>query len=424
MSETKKTLGYAGAAILLAVVAVATAPRKPTPNAFFDRGEPFFPDFKDPNTATTLEVVEFDEATASARPFKVTNQNGKWTIPSHHNYPADGKDRLAKTAAGVIGITKDDFRSDNVADHEACGVIDPLDEKATSLRGRGKRVTIRSEKDQILADFIVGKPIPEREGFRFVRVPGQKRAYAVRMDIDISTKFEDWIERDLLLVDKDKIDQVTLEDYSIDERTYMVNMRDRVVLTKREGEWEIDRGGGEELDEGKINALLASVDELNIVGVRPKPAGLSRSLRRMEGGLAITQSDLLSFQSRGYYFARDGRLLSNEGELRVRTTEGITYTLRFGEVVYGTGEAISAGTAGSDDRSSGPGESRYLFITADFDPRGLAASEGEDPQKRLERGEKLAAQLNARFADWYYVISAASFDKVHLRRKDLVRKKT
>jgi len=32
--------------------------------------------------------------------------------------------------------------------------------------------------------------------------------------------------------------------------------------------------------------------------------------------------------------------------------------------------------------------------------------------------------LNARFADWYYVISAASFDKVHLRRKDLVRKKS
>jgi hypothetical protein len=245
------------------------------------------------------------------------------------------------------------------------------------------------------------------------------------MDIDISTKFEDWIERDLLLVERDKIGELVLEDYSIDERTFFVDLRDRVVLTKREGKWQLERiAAGQEVDESKVNALLTAVDELNIVGVRPKPAGLSRSLRRVEGGLMITQSELLSLQSRGYYFARDGRLLSNEGELRVRTSEGITYTLRFGEIVYGRGEAVTAGTEASDDESTGAAENRYLFITADFDPRAVTAPEEEDVQKRIERGEKLAAQLNARFADWYYVISAASFDKVHLKRKDLVRKKS
>ena len=66
-------------------------------------------------------MIEFDEETAAARPFKVTNNNGLWTIPSHHDYVADGEDRLAQTAAGMITITKDDFRSDNVADHELLG---------------------------------------------------------------------------------------------------------------------------------------------------------------------------------------------------------------------------------------------------------------------------------------------------------------
>jgi hypothetical protein len=47
-----------------------------TPSAFSDIGEAFFPNFQDPNTATTLEVIEFDEGTAAAKPFKVTNQNG------------------------------------------------------------------------------------------------------------------------------------------------------------------------------------------------------------------------------------------------------------------------------------------------------------------------------------------------------------
>ena len=113
MSELKKTTTYAGAAIVLAVLALLTAPRASVPDAFADRGEAFFPDFEDPNLATTLEVIEFDEETAAAEPFKVTFEGGRWTIPSHHGYPADGADRLAQTAAGVIGITKE-YRMDGM----------------------------------------------------------------------------------------------------------------------------------------------------------------------------------------------------------------------------------------------------------------------------------------------------------------------
>ena len=90
MTEIKKTLITAGVAVLLGVVALVSAPRRSLPDAFFDVGQPFFPEFVDPESAATLEVVEFDEATASATPFKVTNRNGLWTIPSHHDYPADG----------------------------------------------------------------------------------------------------------------------------------------------------------------------------------------------------------------------------------------------------------------------------------------------------------------------------------------------
>lgn len=428
MSEARKTTAYVAAALALAGTAWITAPRKPVPAAFSDRGQTFFPDFQDPNAATTLEVVEFDEATASARPFKVTNQKGRWTIPSHHNYPADGKERLAKTAAAVIALVKDDVRTDNAADHEACGVVDPLEAKAAALKGRGRRVTIKGDKDKVLADLIVGKPVPERDGFRFVRLPGAKRVYAARMDTDVSTKFEDWIERDLLAVDRESIVQVTLEDYSIDEMTRQVQMRGRVVAKKHEGLWQMDGlGPSEELDLPKLNALLGAIDELSIVGVRRKPAGLSESLRHREGGIRVSPEDMSSLQSRGYYFSGDGRLLSNEGEVRVRTSDGVVYTLRFGEIVRGRGEALTSGAGEGEDKDAGPGENRYLFITAAHDARleGLVPPEGEvERQRRLERGEKTAARLNGRFADWYYVISAESFDKVHLRRKDLVRKKT
>ena len=126
MSELKKTSMFGGAAIVLVALALLTTPRRAEPDAFFDVGQTFFVDqdgngFTDPNSATTLEVVEFDEDTAAAATFRVTNRDGLWTIPSHHDYPADGEERLANTAAGIIAITKDDFRSENVTDHESFG---------------------------------------------------------------------------------------------------------------------------------------------------------------------------------------------------------------------------------------------------------------------------------------------------------------
>lgn len=452
MNENKKTLAFAGAAVALAILALIFAPRRITPDAFLDQSEPFFPEFTDPNEAITLEVLDFDEATGAARPFKVTFENDRWTIPSHHDYTADGKDRLAKTAAGVIDIKKDDFRSDNVSDHEACGVIDPLDETA-GLTGRGQRVTIKGSNQQVLADFIIGLPVENREGFRFVRVPEQKRVYAVRMDIDISTEFKDWIEADLLQVDKNKIDRVELRDYSINERTGSVQQRDDLMLNLKDGEWKANKmKSGQQVDSAKMQTVLATLDELTIVGVRPKPEGLSTSLKKSSEGQAISQSDVRSLQSKGFYFTRDGRLLSNEGELQVHTKGGVSYTLRFGEVVYGSGLAVTAGVdTESGEEKSSAAQNRFLFITTDFDqtafpepkkpvntnflkkPDSLWTDEDRDNkalqdthdrwQREVENGRHTSDELNARFADWYYVISSDSFEKLRLKRQDLVVKK-
>ena len=219
MQETKKTLIIAGVALLLGVVAFASAPRRALPDLFFDVGETFFPEFADPDAAATLDVVEFNAETASVMPFQVTNRDGLWTIPSHHDYPADGAERLSNIAADIISLTKEDFRSDNVADHEALGVIDPTDLAATSLVGRGTRLTVKDANDEALADLIVGRPVEGRPGLRFVRAPDQKRVYTARFEADISTRFEDWIEKNLLEVERDQVVHIVLNEYQVDEMT-------------------------------------------------------------------------------------------------------------------------------------------------------------------------------------------------------------
>ncbi len=491
MDETRKTLAFVAAAAVVTAAAFLAAPADPTPEAFSDRGEAFFPDFVDPNEAVSLEVIDFDETTGRINAFSVVFKGTRWRIPSHHNYPADDKDRLARTAAGLIEVRKDDVVAEIAADHEALGVVDPLDESVASLSGRGKRVTIKDGNDNLLADLIVGRNVPGREGqYRYLRVPGQKRTYAARFDVDVSSRFGDWIEKDLLEVDQARIDQVILKDYSIDEGTRLLDQRDTIVLSRGDPDWTANRlRTGQKVDGVKMEDLLKALDELTIVGVRPKPAGLSRSLEDNDEGISITRGDMASLQQKGYYFTGDGQLVSNEGETEVRTEDGVIYTLRFGEIVYGAGDEVTAGMTNSDGTGSGaagsgaaglggnagsgaagsgatggfgsfgaggfdaggpagPGENRYLFITTGFDasllpeparPADLGFQARADSlwtdadrtnadlhekhetwRQRVDTGRRISADLNTRFAQWYYVISAESFDRIRLRRADLV----
>jgi len=215
MDENRKTLWFALTAVVLLALAVIVTPKRITPEAFIEQGEEFFPDFEDPNEATTLEVIEYDEETGEAVPFKVTFENGKWTIPSHYNYPADGAERLANTAAAIIQIKKDDYRSSIIADHEQFSVIDPLSDDA-SLKGKGQRITVKGRGGLVLADLIIGREVEKKSGFKYVRSPEQSRVYASKTDIEISTKFEDWIESDLLKVTSAKIERVVINDLLTD----------------------------------------------------------------------------------------------------------------------------------------------------------------------------------------------------------------
>ena len=164
MKELWKTLTFVAVAILLTGAAFVTTRDRRNMNATFnDQGQPFFPDFKDPLACTDLEVVSFDPSTATASRFRVMFKDKKWVIPSHYDYPADAKDRLSKTAAAVMDMTKDTIRSDLTEDQEAMGVIDPLDGKIATLQGRGKRVTLRDSSEKVLADFIIGNEIKGSE---------------------------------------------------------------------------------------------------------------------------------------------------------------------------------------------------------------------------------------------------------------------
>ncbi|MGC9945416.1 MAG: DUF4340 domain-containing protein [Bryobacteraceae bacterium] len=393
MTENVKTAVLAGAAVVLAISAAVIEPEARVPAIMSDQGEAFYPTFTDPQAPRTIEVVDYDEATATALPLKVQFQQGKWVIASRYNYRVDIGDRLVKTAAALMFLKKDTVVSDSALDHAKYGVVDPLDEKAGGLTGRGKRVTLRDANGAILADYIFGKPVEGKTGYRYVREPGQKRTYAVKTDADPSAHFADWVNAGLLRIASAAIRKVTINRYNIDPSGGMSHA-ETTVLTQDKGEWN---AAGEKLNLPAVHAMAAALDGLKIVDVRPKPPGLAAGLRHEE--LQLTLETALSLQKAGYFFTPQGRVYSSEGDMTVETSNGLMYSLRFGEVAAG------------DTKPGALSDNRNLFVMVHFDAAKAAAYGGD-----ASAGERIARELNDRFADWYYVIGGKDFQNLRLGR--------
>lgn len=415
MNEFAKTGTVVGAAVVLTLLALATGPRASRLDLYEDEGQEFFPTWKDKtdkdgkveqrasDLVAELEVVEFRDAAGAAYPFVVKRDDkGRWTIPSHGNYPADAKDRVGKAAAMLIGLKKDTVVGDAKGDHARYNLVDPLDASADS-KGRGTKITMKDSAGNELASLLVGKEVDGKLGTYYVRNPKQKRVYRVKLDGELSTKFADWIETDLLKASSWDIAKITFDNYSIDEQRGQIVPGDKLVVSKDDaGKWSfagVD-ASKEESNEEKLREIGDTLGQIKIVGVRSKPEGLTARLERANGIEA--QMLAQSLMRKGFFLDQSGKLFSNEGDLLFETKKGVRYTLRFGELVLGEGDEITSGTVvgGKEDDKPKDGEpkkaanNRYLMVTAEFDEALLTKPAGAKlPKEQLDKRSEARTQI-------------------------------
>jgi hypothetical protein len=423
INETKRTLIYLGVAVLSVGAATATHyVTRPKPDVEYQGvGGEFYPEFQDPTAAQVLRVVAYDPDTAAAKIFKVEYRDGKWRIPSHHDYPADGKDRLARTAASVIGMTKTALVSRLKSDQARYDVTDPEDTDATVLSGRGQKITIAKNDGTVLAEYVIGKQAEGQTDLYYVRgtkTEDNNAIYLAKLKLDLSTKFSDWIEPDLLKVDRDKLTDIRSDSYSIDD-TQGVLVPGEVTELKRKTSsdpWKLVgmNDKTEELKTDVVNQIVTNLDSLRLVGVRPKPQGVNPDLsidKRIADSRELVFALRSDMANRGFYIASDRRggatrLVSKEGEFEAGTNEGLRYALHFGQIFTGTEFDIETGLSKDakakdakkdGDKKSAAGDSktadkkepdkkepvkkgRYLMIYTAFDPKLV----GEPPVKPSE----------------------------------------
>jgi len=505
MNEGAKTGVFAAIAVLAGCVWWFAKPVEQGSNERDIVGQVLFEKLNDPAEAASLEILRYTEELGEIREFKVA-KNGKtglWTIPSHADYPADAETRIRDVATSMVGLKVLGVVTEAKTEHELLGVEEP-NKKETKLgdKGVGLLVSFEDQKGKNLASLIIGKPIKGAEGHYFVREPGRDLVYDVEIDPNrFSTKFEDWIEQDLLDLAALDIERMKVKDYSVsrDPRGFSIEPKFDLIAdwNNSDNKWELNEFltykpgeaanslkpvtsqllAGEELNGTKLNDLKNALADLKIADVRRKPSGLRADLKA-DAGFLNDQESVTSLVSRGFYPLSIGgsepEILSANGDLSVYLKDGYEYVLRFGNV---------AGTEEDSDKSK---LNRYLMVTAvvneakfpmpelEVVPKKPAsadvppppAAEGAEPaaessdaieeekadgaaekkddeeseldkeikriekenqRKMDERNDKLTKaqekvrELNARFADWYYVVSEDEYKKIRLTRSDLIK---
>lgn len=405
MSETAKTLTFIAIALVALAAGWATRPSSTELDVDSLIGTELTPEFSDPGDAKRLRIAEFNEASATLRQFEVAEEDGLWTIPSKNGYPADADRQMAEAATAVMGRKILAVQSESAADHEQYGVIDPLSPKLEAgQKGVGERVTISDINDKPLLDVIIGHEVKDATNNQhFIRKAGQDVTYVAEVDTTrLSTDFEDWIEKDLLKLNAFEIQDVQINDYSAELVPVMTNEGPRIQVAwdprselklaydDKDSKWtatqlkQFDKGSetytefklsdDQELNAEKLDALKTALDDLAIVDVDKKPAGLSDDLKAGKDFLdnAEARSDLRSL---GFATipARSGDgqdLISSEGEIIVTMKDGVEYVLRFGDLRMDTStkDPDHPADATADDKAKAGDKSvqRYLFAMARF----------------------------------------------------------
>ncbi|MBN1911079.1 MAG: DUF4340 domain-containing protein [Pirellulales bacterium] len=241
----------------------------------------------------------------------------------------------------------------------------------------------------------------------------------------------------------------------------------------------------EEVNTEKIDAMSRALDDLKIVDVVPKPPGLSADLAASKTFLDDkTARD--SLEIRGFRVVNN-KIYSERGEVHCLMQDGVEYVLRFGNAAGTTAtektgdkeaddtavnrylfvmaefnpdaipkpemellpdlpkgkpapekkddaekkadpkDETKTADAAADKKDSKKDEPEMLDLAKLKSQRAEIEKENkrkkDEYEDKIAQGKKRVEELNARFANWYYVISEDVYKKIHLSRADLIQKK-
>ena len=181
MNELIKTALFGSVAAIAVLCAFATNPS--TDSIVVESGDfSLTPKFEDPNNASNLKIIKYDEELAKLTQFEVSKDSfQRWSLPSHDGYPADAADQIRDATIGFLDFKSLAIASDEQKDHSLYGVVEPSEEQTSAGdEGIGMLVEVKNESgmNQTVVEIIIGKKVKNSRRPAFCsRKVGQDRVY-------------------------------------------------------------------------------------------------------------------------------------------------------------------------------------------------------------------------------------------------------
>ncbi len=295
--------------------------------------------------------IEAPEETVQLR----RGKENDWTVESMLAYPLDAR-QLQDLLLKIQQIRLSRAVTSKADHHGRFKLLDPKGEEGEK-KEKGTKIILLDKESKSLFEIVLGEPRTSVGGAtgmgdagQYVRLMGSPAVYLMKNRLTVASKPERWLLKELLDVKLDEVARVEIRS---------PQAKPLIFTRGKDAEWELEG--------------LQDDEKLKIPAVK----GVARSLERFNlRSLSLSNQDLDESRS-----------------LRLKTFEGMTYSVRLGEPLA-------------------EGE-KQILARVDV----VAAEDAEDSVK------KKAKELHHRLAPWTFLLDAYQLKRLIKPRGDLVEKR-
>ena len=398
-------------------------------------GQPLFEEYP-VDMVRGIDIVALDAESRTPTRIQLGRRAEKWVIPSRQNFVATNSLLVGSVVNSLNDRTVVDVVSENAQDHIQYGVVDPDEFSASqNLEAVGRKISLTDRNNRKIAELIVGSKLKDDITKHYVRIPGKPRIYQIEFNDEmLKTEFTYWVSPNpLQLKTNEQSPGLSINSLMIRNNRPATDAGQSGVIPVYEAmisagqqNMEIDFLRIPEPDDGqpwktikttpeqdaRLAGSLRGLFPLPTDDVRRKSKAAADALRKPIDDAPDAFEDFPGF---GFYEPKleNGRwdFVAESGSVTIAAREGVLITLFLGRT-------------GTQNSMSKTRFNHFMMIHAGVDhsrlkepsrPEGLADDESEENKKfrrQLEQwnesvkaAQRLADDLNALHADWFYLVS-------------------
>lgn len=341
------------------------------------------------NDVAQIEVLSSEKKVTIKR---IENQ---WRVSEKHGYLADIT-LVKQTILGIANLELVEAKTKKTQNYGKLGVEDPSATGTTS-----KLVTLKDNQGKTLAAVIFGKQAPAaHKGSRYVRKAGDEQSWLAKGDFEIETDATTWLKTDLIDVKAKQIRSITITQANGDKLTITKNKPDdkkHTVLSIPDGR--------EIKSQGAINNIAKVLEGLTMTDVQPL--------------------DSVTFDAKQTVHAEfqtyDGLIITTDC-IKQDDKFLIRLNVEFDPNLGQPSTSENKTSAPSADSTQAT-KSADVETSAEAKTLTEAAPSTEATVSTMQLVQEEASKLKAQHADWVYVVTNTTGEKLIKKMSDITKAK-